>query len=112
MSFDDVFADVSMEDFKKKQDVEGKNTEGLDDYKTMLESVKTQLSESGFEDLTADDIVKLSERLGVSSDEIQKLVDSAGTPDIRHTNGSTVSFGQYCTFAGCQGTCRGCAGRH
>lgn len=87
------------------------------DFEEMLDNVTDQI-ENGMESLSEDEIAHMAEKLDISTEEMRKLVDMTTEP-VSAMEGISMqdvqpndNYLMYCTFAGCQGTCRGCAGRH
>lgn len=104
-------------EINKSENCMVKTTE-VTDFESVISTVVERMEESGFQIPSDDEIAELSDLLGVTKGELQTIVDIVESPhpamesmklsDIKPNN----NYLAYCTFAGCQGTCRGCAGRH
>lgn len=89
--------------------------DGMLNEGTLLEQVMCGLSEVEGSMPTEEELAAFSETLGLSREELQALLDCAKDASAEGTNAfhgaQSETLSSYCTFAGCQGTCRGCAGR-
>jgi len=90
----------------------------VSDYEAVLDEIMESLEGRDFQIPSEEEVSEMAEFLGISGQDLQKLVDFVADPrsaledvimqDVKPND----NYLAYCTFAGCQGTCRGCAGRH